>query len=736
MQLPLIPCGTTPINNVWSVENRGDTWTYFVGISPVFQHPANSHQSFRMFTAQMVCQGACRQSEIMRAFGVSKNSVSRSVEKYRKEGAEAFYRKRKGSGGRVITDEVKIRIEALFSEGEEIGDVAEQLEIKKDTLRKAISQGRIREPILGINQEEATDKSTRSHEDAEAGMGNACTRPLERLVSSVGLFKGGAPVRFECCHDIRFGGVISALPALLSNGLLSHVEKCFKSLTGYYTTMQILILLAYMALSRIKTVEQLQYQSPGELGKLMGLDRVPEVRCLRKKLAVLSENEAPQQWSRLLSRDWMENSPELAGVLYVDGHVRVYHGAKTELPKRFVSRERLCLRGTTDYWVNDALGQPFFVVNRPVDRGLIEALRGDIIPQLLAQVPEQPLEDILKDDPHRERFTIIFDREGYSPALFKELWANHRIACITYHKHPQIPWSESCFAETQVKMPSGEILTLKLAEMGSWIGSWKDGLWMREVRKLCKDGHQTSLVSSAKSSFMVQDAARIFARWSQENFFAYMEKHFAFDLLNEYGTQELSGKIQVVNPAWRELEYKRKSLSSKLTNRRAKFANLECHPELGNPKKIADWEKKKTEILEQIENFEHEIKEIKVRLKETPKHIDWDKMAPDIQFEQLKPNRKRLMDTIKMIAYRAETAMVNILREKLARNDDARSLVQDLCRSEADIIPDETNNTLMVQIHSMANARSNNAIQHLLHHLNDAAYNYPGTKLRLVYRMV
>ncbi len=60
-----------------------------------------------------------------------------------------------------------------------------------------------------------------------------------------------------------------------------------------------------------------------------------------------------------LSKSWMEGEPEEAGYLYVDGHVRVYHGELATLPRRFVSRERLCLRGTTAYWVNDALGRPF-----------------------------------------------------------------------------------------------------------------------------------------------------------------------------------------------------------------------------------------------------------------------------------------------------------------------------------------------------------------------------------------
>ena len=167
-----------------------------------------------------------------------------------------------------------------------------------------------------------------------------------------------------------------------------------------------------MALGRIKTVDQLQGFAPGELGKLMGLDRVPEVKCLRGKLAELSKDEAPEKWSALLSKDWMEAAPELTGALYIDGHVRVYNGHKTKLPKRFISRQRLCLRGTTDYWVNDALGQPFFVVNRVVDQGMLEALHTDIVPRLLKDIPNQPTDEILKADPFLSRFTLIFDSEG------------------------------------------------------------------------------------------------------------------------------------------------------------------------------------------------------------------------------------------------------------------------------------------------------------------------------------
>jgi hypothetical protein len=445
--LPLIPDGATALNDRISVVKEGQQWTYFCGVAPVFVHPEDDRASFRMFTAQLVCQGACKQADIIRAFGVSANSVRRSVTKYEQHGIPGFFQPRKTRGATVLTADVIVQAQALLSEGRSRRQVAEQLNIRYDTLRKAVNQGRLHEPAAETNTasdnqaDAASDQSTRSVADAAAEMGVACTRPEERVLAATGMLQG-APTRFENCRDVSFGGVLCALPALVANGLFDHLQKCFPSLGGYYTTLQVITLLAYMALCRIKTVEQLQYESPGELGKLMGLDRVPEVRCLRNKLSQLSVGDAPDEWAGLLSQQWLEADPERTGTLYVDGHVRLYHGKQTKLPRRYVSRLRLCLRGTTDYWVNDALGLPFFAVERPIDHGLLEALKSDIVPRLLEDVPDQPTQEELDADPHRCRFVIVFDREGYSPAFFQEMWQTHRIACITYHKFPKENWPE------------------------------------------------------------------------------------------------------------------------------------------------------------------------------------------------------------------------------------------------------------------------------------------------------
>jgi len=254
-------------------------------------------------------------------------------------------------------------------------------------------------------------------------MGMGCTRVVERVCAATGQLEE-APTRFETELDVPQGGVLWAMPALLSNGLLKNLSDYFSLPKGYYGSIHIFILLAFMALTRIKTPEQLRYHPAGEGGKWLGLDRIPEVRTLREKIKFLARPDRVKEWGEQLSRDWMTAAPEATGVLYVDGHVRVYNGSQTKLPRRYVARQRLCLRGMTDYWVNDREGRPFFVVSTPFTSGLLSMLKREIVPQLIRDVPYQPTENEFQMNPHLHRFTVVFDREGYSPKFFADMWTS------------------------------------------------------------------------------------------------------------------------------------------------------------------------------------------------------------------------------------------------------------------------------------------------------------------------
>jgi hypothetical protein len=91
-----------------------------------------------------------------------------------------------------------------------------------------------------------------------------------------------ATARFEHSRDVDMGGLLTGLPALCDNGLLSGIGKHVKLPKGFYSCLHILVTMGFMALGRIRRPEGLRHIPPGELGKVIGLDRVPEVRSLRK----------------------------------------------------------------------------------------------------------------------------------------------------------------------------------------------------------------------------------------------------------------------------------------------------------------------------------------------------------------------------------------------------------------------------------------------------------------------
>ena len=213
---------------------------------------------------------------------------------------------------------------------------------------------------------------------------------------------------------------------------------------------------------------------------LLGLDRIPEVQTLRKKVKHLTETGQVEEWSSIVSKEWMESDQEASGTLYVDGHVRVYHGSQTKLPRRYVSRDRLCLRGMTDYWVNDREGKPFFVISTAFNTGLLDMLRNDIVPRLLREVPGQPDKEALEKDKYLPRFILVFDQEGYSPEFIKEMWEKYRIACLTYHKYPKEDWAIDEFYEKLYVLPNGEKIKMKIAERGTYIGTKENKIWVRE----------------------------------------------------------------------------------------------------------------------------------------------------------------------------------------------------------------------------------------------------------------
>ncbi len=137
-------------------------------------------------------------------------------------------------------------------------------------------------------------------------MGRGASNITERVAASLGALTFVA-AKFQQALDVPFGGVLFALPALLALGLLDAAEDALGKLPdGYYGLDSLLMLLGFMALARLQSMESLRYSAPGEWGKLLGLDRIPEVRTLRAKVKHLSANGQAAEWAAQLSQGWNE----------------------------------------------------------------------------------------------------------------------------------------------------------------------------------------------------------------------------------------------------------------------------------------------------------------------------------------------------------------------------------------------------------------------------------------------
>lgn len=562
-------------------------------------------------------------------------------------------------------------------------------------------------------------------------MGYATTRSLERVAAAMGALES-APIQFEPAQDVSQGGVLLALPALLAAGLLRFTQQFYALPKGFYGIDSIFLLLALMALARIPSIEQLRYAAPGEWGNLLGLDRVPEIRTLRAKLELLCrEAGRAVRWHTALAREWIAGVASSELVFYADGHVRVYHGDLTPLPRHYVARERLCMRATTDYWIHAMDGQPFFYINKEVDPGLITTLRNHLVPFLESQVPISPeLQKRMEDNPRQHRFTLVFDREAYSPELFAEMQAK-RIAVVTYHKYPGEDWPGEEFSEQTVELGGGAVVSMKLAERGTRLSN---GLWVRQVRKLSAGGKQTAILSTDYVADYTRLAASMFARWAQENFFKYMREHYGLDRLVEYGTEAVPDSVRVVNPAWRQLDSQVRALTGKRQRLLVQFAAHGLQGELSESE-VTRYQQKKAQLQEEIEHLGQQLEQIKLQRKQTAHHVTVGELPEAERFSRLLPERKHFLDTIKMISYRAETNMASLLRESLSRGDDTRALLRQIYATEADLIPDADNKTLTVCLHHLTQAAHDQALVRLCDELNATETIFPGTDLRLIYKL-
>lgn len=535
------------------------------------------------------------------------------------------------------------------------------------------------------------------------------------------------PVHFIASEGVDFGGVLFLLPSLLASGLLSY-QNHYDDLSGYYDLDIIILTLAFMYLCRIKNPEQLKHISPGEFGKLLGLDRIPESKNLRLKMSLIARQKRAEKWNRELASFWAES--EQTAFYYIDGHVKVYTGYKANLGKKHISRLKLCLPGTMEFWVNNSQGLPYFVVTGQVNEKMQEMITTKILPELLENVAIKVSDEQLKADADLPRFTLVFDREMYNPGFFEELWTKHRVAIVTYRKNVKSKWDENDFTQYTANIESNQV-EMELCEKKTTLNNVE----FREIRK--KSGsHQTSIITTNKKLATILIAIKMFARWAQENFFKYLRNEYDLDRIIHYIVNKINEDFKVVNPPHRKLTNKIKKIREKIARRKAILYELiekNINTDADQTKKNLD---KQVKVKDELQEFETEEMELIEQRKQYPYKITIKEMEEHIRYNKLDVESKLFQNIIKMICYRAETSFSILLASNYKKKtNEMRALTKSLINTKANIIPDYKNNTLTIELHSLSNPRDNRPTKEICEVLNNSQTKFPKTNLQLIYKI-
>jgi Transposase DDE domain len=473
-----------------------------------------------------------------------------------------------------------------------------------------------------------------------------------------------------------------------------------------------LLTLLLMALWRIKRPEGLKEHSPQELGRVLGLDRAPEVKTLRRKLARLAAVGRAAQFGCALAQQRVAARAATLGFLYVDGHVRVYHG-QHRLPKTHVTRLRLSLPATSDYWVNDATGDPLFVVTAEANAGMVKMLPG-ILEQVRALVGKR-------------RLTVAFDRGGFSPKLFQQIIASG-LDLLTYRKGrcPRIPRPR--FRNRSLRV-AGKPVTYLLADQE--VRLLKGRLRLRQVTRLAEDGHQTPILTSRRDLPPAQVAYRMFARWQQENFFKYMREEYALDALAEHAVVPDDPCREVPNPAWAAVDAQLRQAQAQLDRLQAEYG-LEAftNPERQRPT-MRGFKIAQGKLGQKICLAWQRLLQLEKRRAAVPKRVPVQTITQE-PIVKLAPERKHLTNLIKMVAYQGESDLLRLVAAHYHRvKDEGRTLIQSALASAADL--EVTATELRITLAPQSSPHRTRAIAALCQELTATETIFPGSQLRLHY---
>jgi len=742
--LPLLPSEARSIGPSAGLLEGPDGGVVFVFGMATFGYGAGDGAGRRLAAVQLVTTKIASATEVALAFGISQATLWRWAGAFSAEGVVALVRERPGPRGpSKLTAALSARIVALHTAGMTLRAIGAKCEVSTATVRVALGRVGSRKALPRKEGPDLTptddvdtgdvDTGDVVIDEADAGaqlvvLASPVARTDERVAARFGDLVE-APVVITEGAQLPLAGLLLALPALQATGLLEVAAATFPPMRkGFYGLRATLLMGVFMALLREPRAEGATRLRPADLGRVLGLDRAPEVKTLRRKLAELASHGRGAQLQAGLGRHHGASRPDAVGFLYLDGHVRVYTGTR-QLPKTHIARMRIAGPATEETWVGDADGDPVMVITAAPSQSLAAEL-ARLLPDLRTLI-----------GPDR-RCTVVFDRGGYSPAVFNQI-ITAGFDVLTYFKGAWARTATNDFHTVDFTAPDATNHSYELAERpidlptgGRHAATTNptntaSTLTLRLVVRRSPDGHQTPILTNRTDLTAAQVAYRMAARWRQENYFKYAREHFALDALDSYADQPDDLDRLVPNPAKAHALDQVAGARADLATAQADMVDALHAATIaaGRPgnggKATVDPTASQTLTAAQAE-----VAAAKQASATTATHLPLGRVRPGSRL--LETERKLITHAIRMSAYNTESSLARLIRPHYARGDDeARALLREAFTLSGDL--QIAGDTLHVRLDPASAPRRSKALAALCAELNDTATSYPGTDLTLTY---
>jgi transposase len=733
--LPWLPEGATEIAPGVGLASGDDgSGTVWVHGMATFCWEAGDDASRRLAAVQLAELKAATQKQVAAGFGTDAVTVWRWADAYRRDGLAGLLPEPKGPRGpSKLTPELTAEIRELRGQGLSQAAVAARCGVSSFAVRTALGTVGSRTAPAAAGAEPAGQEARAGgdgrEQEALPVLPDPVPRDGERALARFGLLGEGAVPAFTPGARYPLAGLLLALPALQQAGLLAAARQVYGRLKdGFYGLELVLVTCVLLALLRQPRAEGAAQVAPAALGRVLGLDRAPEVKTIRRKLRELAAAGKAADLQLAIARRHAQERPDELGLLYIDGHTRAYFGTR-DVQKMHLGRLGRPGPGTEESWVTTGRGDPLLVViAEPSD-------------SLAAQI-RTLLPDLRKVTGQAARPLLCFDRGGWSPDLFAEIIAAGFDLLIYRKAQPgkTIPdIDDGSFAAVTHAGDDGREREYDLAdtriELPVTAGGHKgEVLDLRQVTRRDKD-RQIHLLTSRDASALPPAGAvcAMTGRWREENYFRYARAHFALDALDSYDVTPDDPKRMVPSPAKKTaaaaVKAAKKTLADAEAARQARLSALH-RPAPGTAAIITNSDLARLDAP--VDAARRKLETAQAAAKATPAKIPLSQHNPDMV--RLETETKLITHAIRMAAFNAETTLARALNGHYARADDEKyALIREALGTSGDIIPGD--GTLTIRLDPLSAGRHTRAIAALCTQLNATQTRYPGTSLILRYEI-